>query len=73
VQVTNPLTADIDVSEVLLTHAHGIPYYTILGNSNNAGSLGVLAADTNGDIMQFTITNTIAGISVKLAATYITI
>jgi len=73
VQVTNPLTSDVDVSEVLLTHAHGVPYFVILGNTNNAGSLGTLGADTNGDIMQFTITNSISGISVKVSATYITI
>ena len=73
VQVTNIATADVDVSEVLLTHAHGIPYFTILGNANNQGPLGTLAADTNGDIMQFTITNTISGIAVKLSATYLTI
>jgi len=73
VQVTNPLTGDVDVSEVLLAHANGTPYFTILGNVRSGSSLGTLSADTNGDIMQFIITNTISGITVKLAATYITL
>lgn len=73
IQVTNPLTANVDITELLMTHAHGVPYYTVIANTNNAGSLGTLAADTNGDIMQLTITNTISGIVVKVFATYITI
>ena len=73
VQVTNPVTDDIDVTEVLLTHSNGVPYMSILSNINSNGSLGTLGADTDGDEMQFTITNLISNLVVKLSAEYITL
>lgn len=73
VQVTNPATDDIDVSEILLTHSNGTPYMSIISNINSGMSLGTFGADTNGDEMQFTITNLISGIVVKLSADYITL
>ena len=73
VQVTNPATDDIDVSEILLTHSNGTPYMSIISNINSVMSLGTFGADTNGDEMQFTITNLISGIVVKLSADYITL
>ena len=73
VQVTNPVTDDIDVTEVVLTHSNGVPYMSILSNINSNGSLGTLGADTDGDEMQFTITNLISNLVVKLSAEYITL
>jgi hypothetical protein len=73
VQVTNPATGNVDVSEALLTHANGVAYITIIGNANNGGSLGTISADTTGDTMQLTINNSISGIAVKLSANYITL
>ena len=73
VQVTNPATDDIDISEVLLSHSNGVPYMSIISNINSGGSLGSLGADTTGDEMQFTITNLISSIVVKVSANYITL
>ena len=73
IQVTNPATDDIDISEVLLSHSNGVPYMSIISNINSGGSLGSLGADTTGDEMQFTITNLISSIVVKVSANYITL
>jgi hypothetical protein len=73
VQVTDPNTNNIDISEVLLTHANGVSYMSVISNINSAGSLGILNAYTTGNEMQFIITNGISGIIVKVAANYITL
>lgn len=73
VQVTNPGTGDVDISEVLLTHANGADHIAVYANANSGGSLGTIGSSIDGSMVQLTLTNSISGISVKLDKRYITL
>lgn len=72
VQVTNPATGDMDVSNILLVHANGNPYYTIYANVNSAGSLGLVSTQVDGSQMQLIYTPNVANVSIKIDSYYIT-
>lgn len=73
VQVTNPATGDMDVSNILLVHANGNPYYTIYANVNSAGSLGLVSTQVDGSQMQLIYTPNVANVSIKIDSYYITV
>ena len=73
VQVTDPATGNIDVSNVLMMHANGSPYYTVYANVNNAGSLGTISAQVDGAFLELIYTPNVNDAQVKLDSYYITL
>jgi hypothetical protein len=73
VQVTDPATGNMDVSNILMVHANGTPYHTIYANINNAGSLGVVSTQVDGSQMQLIYTPNFPNVRIKIDSYYITL
>jgi len=73
VQITDPVSGNIDISEVLLAHSNGVGHFTVYNNVNSNGSLGTIGYNINGDLVNLTLNNNIAGVIVKVSVFYITI
>lgn len=73
VQVTDPATGNMDVSNILMVHANGTPYHTIYANINNAGSLGTVSTQVDGSQMQLIYTPNFANVRIKIDSYYITL
>lgn len=73
VQVTDPATGNVDITNILIMHANGNPYSTIYGNINNAGSLGTLSTQVDGANMELIFTPIVANVQIKIDSYYITV
>lgn len=73
IQITNTATGDIDVREVLMMHANGLPYITQYGAVNSSGVLGTIGTIVDGSDILLTINSAITTLVIKLERHYITI
>jgi len=73
VQITDSITGDIDIREVLLAHANGAAVMTTVGSMASSGVLGTLSSSISGTTVTLALATSINGISVKLDKRYITL